>query len=329
MSATPDRTPLRPLSTNAWQFGDLGPAQLRRGSDVVQLDHRGQSSKLPQLLALLLALITESRVEKQLVRRILYDDTSRESKDPDNSLDGVVLRLRKVLEPNHQRRAEYTILLSDHLGYRLNINPATIDSIRSERLVYTGFAALGEKRTAAAADIFWEALGLWRGLPFEEVADHPLVQGRIEERVESLRVRRLDAMYVFLQIEPLGSGRDLRTSFPVAVGHYHRKHPRNERICRYRMLVELGIPRYWSDSKVAALEAYEHTANAKRDWYEARGITSGFLDERVEELRNRIERDDPAFRDATRKIGALLRRPSRSAAAEREEQSMPRDFRGP
>jgi hypothetical protein len=72
-------------------------------------------------------------------------------------------------------------------GYALSAGPGQLDVARFERLVAEGQAALGGGEAVAAGNRFREALALWRGPAFADVADvEPLA--REGARLEELRL---------------------------------------------------------------------------------------------------------------------------------------------
>ncbi|MCA2230126.1 AfsR/SARP family transcriptional regulator [Nonomuraea aurantiaca] len=84
------------------------------------------------------------------------------------SLQAYVSNLRRLLEPGRPPRTPARLLVSASPGYALRLPPAAVDAWRFEEL-------LGEARTLAdphdARARLDEALALWRGPAFAEVAD--------------------------------------------------------------------------------------------------------------------------------------------------------------
>ncbi|GAA4297191.1 hypothetical protein GCM10023178_00190 [Actinomadura luteofluorescens] len=86
------------------------------------------------------------------------------------SLQAYVSNLRRLLEPGRPPRTPARLLVSAAPGYALRLPPESVDAWRFEEL-------LGLARTdtdpRTAKDRLAEALGLWRGPAFAEVADEP------------------------------------------------------------------------------------------------------------------------------------------------------------
>lgn len=86
------------------------------------------------------------------------------------SLQAYVSNLRRLLEPGRPPRTPARLLVSAPPGYALRLPPGAVDAWRFEEL-------LGEARTLAdprdARARLDEALALWRGPAFAEVADEP------------------------------------------------------------------------------------------------------------------------------------------------------------
>ena len=107
--------------------------------------------------------------------------------DPETAARSLAVRLanlRTYLEPDRQPGAPSTLLVRDGAGYRLAADLDQIDAVRLERLV--GEAASLPPAGALAA--YEEALALWRGAPFGDVAYADFAQAEIR-RLEELRAR--------------------------------------------------------------------------------------------------------------------------------------------
>ncbi|WP_020669762.1 BTAD domain-containing putative transcriptional regulator [Amycolatopsis nigrescens] len=86
--------------------------------------------------------------------------------DAANALQSLVSRLRRVL-------GAAAAVDSVHGGYRLAVRPEEVDAHRFERLAARGREELAADRTAEAAAVLAEALGLWRGAALADVLDAP------------------------------------------------------------------------------------------------------------------------------------------------------------
>ncbi|NKY86849.1 AfsR/SARP family transcriptional regulator [Nocardia veterana] len=100
------------------------------------------------------------------------------------SLQAYVSNLRRLLEPGRPPRAPARLLMSASPGYALRLPRSAVDAWRFEDL-------LDEARTLAdprdAHTRLTEALALWRGPAFAEVADEPWVAAEIA-RLDELRL---------------------------------------------------------------------------------------------------------------------------------------------
>ncbi len=107
--------------------------------------------------------------------------------DPEIAARSLAVRLanlRTFLEPDRPAGAPSRLLVRDGQGYRLAVEPDQLDALRLERLV-TEAPTLSPKAALAAYD---EALALWRGAPFGDVAYADFAQAEIR-RLEGLRAR--------------------------------------------------------------------------------------------------------------------------------------------
>jgi DNA-binding SARP family transcriptional activator len=133
----------------------------------------------PKLRCLLAALaVRPGRVVSagRLVDELWGDDPPAGA---GNSLQVLVSKLRRALpEGTVATRAP---------GYLLDVAPETVDVCRFAQLAVKGRAALAAGEAEAAAGLFGEALGLWRGDALAEFADEEFAQAEIarlqEERL--------------------------------------------------------------------------------------------------------------------------------------------------
>ncbi|MEV5576449.1 BTAD domain-containing putative transcriptional regulator [Spirillospora sp. NPDC052269] len=119
------------------------------------------------------------------------------------SLQAYVSNLRRLLEPGRPPRTPARLLVSASPGYALRLPPESVDAWRFEEL-------LGEARTLAdprAARVrLDEALALWRGPAFAEVADEPWA---------AAETARLDELRLVARELRIAAG--LRSGDPAAV----------------------------------------------------------------------------------------------------------------
>ncbi|MFB4263262.1 BTAD domain-containing putative transcriptional regulator [Nonomuraea sp. GTA35] len=136
------------------------------------------------------------------------------------SLQAYVSNLRRLLEPGRPPRTPARLLVSAAPGYALRLPPEAVDAWRFEGL-------LGQARTdtdlRAARARLAEALGLWQGPAFAEVADEPWAAA------ETARLNELRLVATELHVAA-----GLRIGDPAAVV------PEAERLTRDEPLREEG-----------------------------------------------------------------------------------------
>ena len=243
------------------EFLILGPVHAR--GDGVPLELGGPRQR--SVLAVLLLHAGEVVPATTLIYDI-WGETPPETAA--NLLQGYVSDLRKAL-------GRHTIVTRGP-GYALDIEPAALDLHRFERLVAEADGA----EPAVAAERLREALGIWRGRAFADLADAPFARDA-RRRLEELRLaaleRRVDADLA------LGRHAELTGELQQLVA----EHPLRE---RFRALLMLAL--YRCGRQAEALEAYQA---ARRTLVEQLGIEPvpalGRLQESI--LRHDPELDAP------------------------------------
>lgn len=157
------------------RFGVLGSLSVQHNGSSVPLT----APVLRQLLAVLLAKANQ-RVRTDDLISVLWGE-----KAPNGARKATqvyVHRLRRVV--GEQRIAV------EPSGYSLTTSVDELDSLLFEELVTEARIQRNEGKNEKAADLLVEALGLWRGEAFEEVAEHPII---IDEarRLDQERLRVL------------------------------------------------------------------------------------------------------------------------------------------
>ena len=178
---------------------DLGPLLVEAGG----VERSCPGPKQAAILATL-AMHANRRVavEDLVVAGWGYDATASAS-----SVENHLWRLRRLLEPD---RPGTSCLVSETGGYRLVIATPDVDSHRFEHLAATTAEELAPDETLRRCD---EALGLWRGAPYE-IVSHATGTAAVVARLEELRgqvaERRLEALLtlghperVLADVEPL------------------------------------------------------------------------------------------------------------------------------
>ena len=152
-------------------------------------------------------------------------------------------------------------------GYRLVVDPATIDLFEFVRLCDEGRSALASGDAAHAAETLREALGLWRGAALADLASVPFAQTEIL-RLEELRAAacedRIDADLA------LGRHGEVIPELEALIGEYP---------LRERLRAQLMLALYRAGRQADALNAYQR---ARTTLVEELGIEPGDALRRLE-----------------------------------------------
>ena len=161
------------------QFTLLGPLSVRRDGEPAAIG--GQKPR-----ALLTALLLEPN---RVVSRDQLIDALWGEAPPDtarNTIQVYVSQLRKLLPDG--------MLETAPPGYRLIVDPETVDLFRFVRLCEEGRTRLADGDAAGAAEILRSALDLWRGAPLADLAWEPFAHAEISRLDEPFRRRRDDEL---------------------------------------------------------------------------------------------------------------------------------------
>lgn len=165
-------------TSSSVEFCVLGATEARVGSREVEIGGVRQR----RLLSLLLSRRGEV-VENDTLAEYVWDDGDR----PANAADAIrtyVSRLRRAFaDAGLDGQA---VVVTQSPGYRLSTKAATVDEDRFARLIDEGRSHLAAGDTVTALAEFDDALGLWRGRPFLEFAEHDWIEARVA-RLEELR----------------------------------------------------------------------------------------------------------------------------------------------
>ncbi len=208
-----------------------------------------------------------------------------------STLESHIWRLRRVLEPDRTAGQSPQVLTNDAGGYCLQVDDEHIDSKRFERLAeqIRDLAGGGEPRAALA--LCQEALELWRGRPYETLADHELIApivSRLDELAAEVQERRVDALLAVGETEQaLAAASSLLDAAPF-----------RERLWVQRML---GLYRLGRSEE--ALRVYQQ---ARTVLLEEVGVEPG---PELREVHSQILRQDPILMPT-----ALTTEPDRSGA---------------
>jgi DNA-binding SARP family transcriptional activator len=205
---------------------------------ALEVEHDGRAitlggAKQRALLAVL--LLTPNRVVS--VDRLI--DALWPARPPSaaaNALQFHVSQLRKLL-------GDGAAIVTQEPGYLIRVDPDRVDFLRFERLVAEAEAAQPER----ASRLLTEALDLWHGDPFRDLADDATSQAEVH-RLEAARLSALE-----LRIEAdlaLGRHSQLVPELTLLV----REHPLHERLAGALMRSLYG-----SGRQAKALEVYRTT----------------------------------------------------------------------
>jgi predicted ATPase/DNA-binding SARP family transcriptional activator len=215
------------------QIGILGPFEVHT-DDGKSLDIPG--ARLRGLLVALALTAGHAASKASLVDWIWGENPPA---DATNSLQQLVSRLRKVLPAG--------TIEGQVDGYRLTVEPDSVDAVRFERLLNAVQA--GADDAARRVRLLREALGLWRGAAMQDVGiqDSPAFDAAAV-RLEALRLTTMEER--FDAEVGLGRGAELVTELTDLVA----AHPLRERLVAalMRSLVAAG-------RDTEALMAYQRT----------------------------------------------------------------------
>ena len=151
-----------------------------------EVSHDGRPAEvrgsLPRRLLALLALTPGREVDTDRLVEGLWGDGASDAATA--TLHSHVARLRRDLGPQD-------VVRTGRHGYLLELKPSDVDSLVFEKLVAQGGTALREGRNDEASSRLAEALELWRGTPYTEFADCPILEAEAE-RLEALRLDALE-----------------------------------------------------------------------------------------------------------------------------------------
>ncbi|HYI35656.1 MAG TPA: BTAD domain-containing putative transcriptional regulator [Thermoleophilaceae bacterium] len=217
------------------EFRILGPLEVSDGEAALPV--AGATER-----ALLVALIL--RVGRVVPADRLIDELWGEEPplNARNALQARVSRLRKAL-----RYPE--VILTEPPGYKLAVGPQAVDASRFEVLVRQAREAL-EGGSTHAAELFDQALSLWRGPALADVADLPFAKPETD-RLDELRLEatedRLEAL--------LATGRHgevVGEAKALVAEHRWRERPRGQ----------LMLALYRSGRQPDALQVFAETREA-------------------------------------------------------------------
>ena len=224
------------------EFRILGPLEVvTENGELLELGGRRRGA----LLALLLLRPNQVVSTEFLVDALWGESPPRTATA---SLQNSISALRKLLGPD--------VLVTRPPGYRLAVDPESIDLCRFERLAASARTLEGEAR----AERLREALSLWRGDPLPEYAFEPFATAEI---------LRLEELYLATLEE--------RFDADLACGHYAELTAELEaHVARYplreRPREQLMLALYHSGRQADALRVFQ---TARRELAEGLGLDPG------------------------------------------------------
>jgi predicted ATPase/DNA-binding SARP family transcriptional activator len=240
--------------TKPIEFGVLGPVEVVRGGETIGLGGPRQRA----LLALLLLDAGKPVPAHTIAEELWHGEPPAGSS---TTVRSYVSRLRSALGADAP-------IDGGPDGYRVQAPTDLIDSFRFEALVRGAEVALGRGAAARAAGMLREALDLWRGRPFGELAD----EGALRLEAERLQELRLHAVELRVEAD-LALGRD--AGLVDELERLVEDHPYRETLWRQLMLAL-----YRADRQADALAAY---ARARTILDEELGLEPGEELKRLEQ----------------------------------------------
>ncbi|MFI6553879.1 BTAD domain-containing putative transcriptional regulator [Streptomyces griseus] len=260
-------------------FGVLGPLTVRRAGVPLELG----TPKGQMLLAVLLSRPGRTVTDDALVEAVWG---AEQPKSATKNVQTYVHRLRRRLgDPGRITR--------EGRGYRLRADRGELDSARFEDLADAARAAPAAGDHERSRRLFDEALGLWRGPAFGEIADVPALRAEAT-RLDELRLGVLEERVdVDLRLGRHGEVLGELTALTM-------EHPFRE-----RMWAQLMLALYRCGRRADALLAYLQVRDVL---VEETGLEPGH---RLRDLHRAVLGEDPALDRVT--VGAEAHAPDRTA----------------
>lgn len=246
------------------EFRILGSMEVVDGDRRVELP----SGRARSLLALLILHAGEPVAADRLIDELWGEHPPATAA---TVVQGLVSRLRKALEPQRAKGGAARLLETVGVGYRLAVEPTTIDAHRFTGLVDGARAASAEMRVSTLST----ALGLWRGPALADFAYEPFAQ----RATAALEETRIEAIELRFEAE-LALGRDagLVADLQTAIATH---------LFRERLRGLLMIALYRAGRQSEALNVYR---GARAFLLEEMGLEPGPA---LRELEGAILRQDP------------------------------------
>ncbi|WP_426225037.1 BTAD domain-containing putative transcriptional regulator [Pseudarthrobacter sp. DSP2-3-2b1] len=248
----------------------LGPLEVIADGTPVAV-----SSGKPRIVLETLALRANSVVAADFLAEAVWD--GRPPAQPGPQLQVYVANLRRLLEPDRLKGAASRRLASRPGGYQLTVAEDELDLLQFREHVTAGESAVAAGDLAGGEDHLRQAIELFTGPAFPDLADIELLGPDLDELEEA----RLDAHQDLIDVE-LALGRH-----GTLVGELQRlvqQHPFRERLWAALVLAE-----YRADRQAGALAACRQ---ARSIFAAELGIDPGT---RLRELETLVLRQDPCL----------------------------------
>jgi predicted ATPase/DNA-binding SARP family transcriptional activator len=253
------------------EFAVLGPLQVTASGAEVEI-----RDGLARSLLAALVLRAPERVSADTLIDLLWGDEL--PRNPANALQIQVSRVRKVLSSASPLGQQP--IVTHPGGYALDVDSDAIDANRFERVVVrctTASRTGDDSRSQADLDSLGDALSLWRGEPFFDIAGHSIVQG-VTTRLEELR----------------WIGHELRTDLLLALGRHREAVGELSQLVaaqplRERFREQLIVALYRCGRQADALRAYE---SARSTLVEELGLDPGPM---LQQLERQVLAHDPSL----------------------------------
>ncbi|WP_078888044.1 BTAD domain-containing putative transcriptional regulator [Streptomyces sp. NRRL S-118] len=244
----------------------LGPMAADAGGRAIELGPPRRRA----LLALLAVRLGNVVPAQQLLEE-LWGDRLPDRALP--SLHSYISHLRRALSPRPDPGDRTRLIHRVAAGYVLDLTKDEVDVHRFENAVAEGRRLHRDHRHAEARDLLRTALDMWRGTPYEELVDYPVLAEE-SERLARVRLSAVetwaDACLVLGDLEPVAElDADVRA------------HPGRERLAGQVMTAQYRLGR-----QADALHVYART----RDWLAGElGVDAG---EELQRLHRAILRQE-------------------------------------
>lgn len=271
----PARPGLRPVGEGCCAMGALwiralGPLEVVADGTPVPV-RAGQQ----RIVLECLALRANSMVTFDFLTEALW--AGNPPAKPGPQLQVYVANLRRALDPDRSKGAASQRLASRPGGYMLTVAEDELDLLRFREQVAAGELAVQAGDLAGGAESLRQAMELYRGQAFPDLADSELFRPELDELEES----RLDAYQDLAEVElALGRHGTLVSELQTLVV----QHPYRE-----RLWASLALALYRSDRQADALSACRH---ARRVFTEELGIDPGL---RLREMERSVLQQDASL----------------------------------